>query len=638
MTTSTEESLKSTFPGIIRAGALFLAQLQNTEPVDASKEGQGAAIDLSEEKKQTEVECLENNTAVSLGGFIRPYSPESEAAASDTSSTVSNFSLSFDSFPQPGPSTLLPQNRQTFLAPTVETEAESENNSVIGQTERPGSTPPPRSVSQLALRERVLRTPPISPSSASIPTNPLGISTREDLEEEVNISGEESNTEELDPELSDMDDKEVVGSLGASIEHRSKCDCQCCEKRRNKRERRKHSGKENLKKAKKETSVKKDEEKKSKRKSQCHLCSEGGASQAMGFMTGKTLASKGERKVSNKGGMLRDVALGACAGGLGYLVGTMVDRMQGKKTKEYSHPYSQLYGCKTGSSEKAVGHAHKKEVPVDDGGGTYRLLEVPPTPPLRKQCILPLAQARPLYPGWNDPPNPPPETDFPQPKQPAEQNPTDIVVTSVASPPMPPSSDHHHHHRQRRGNRYHEEYKKGHKKAESYTINLPKEISPVGEGGKDGHIKIVIHMKNDKGECVVLEKGQAKGAERRDNSVQANEGERLPPAPPLPPPPPSHEQTPWQPESPYAGYMQPFTLQSPSLHLSPAASPPRRGSYQRQRGIFELASGDEKEREASDWWKSSSSESSTGSRKSRGGDKSAERSVGVVDPPLRMRV
>lgn len=226
--------------------------------------------------------------------------------------------------------------------------------------------------------------PPLSSSSDTTPFRlfpPPCILHGIDSGSEGDISREESNMKKFGKRLLRMDEKEVATSVSLPSnqeENHRKCNCNCCEKRREKKDKQKGIC---IEKAKKKGKKKKEKANK-KEKRHCHRCKlEEAEAQTK---------QRGKHGQSSKRGMLRDLALGACAGGLGYLVGTMVDQKQMKR-KGYSLAHKPQDNDRTHESKD-----------IFDIGGTYTLPVVPPTPPPVAHGSS-FALARPAYAGWNDP-------------------------------------------------------------------------------------------------------------------------------------------------------------------------------------------------------------------------------------------
>ncbi|KAF8455747.1 hypothetical protein BGX38DRAFT_145338 [Terfezia claveryi] len=362
--------------------------------------------------------------------------------------------------------------------------------------------PEPTSTCETTAHLSVSEQPPTPPAPPAPPPKNMTIVG---LESDQYISGEESNTEGLDAGLSQMVEKDPVTPLLLPIaqnKHKHRCDCQCCEERREKRGKRNDTGKE--KGRKKREKSKKKSSKKKHIDSGCHICKieRVPGTQALFQVHEKKFAERTE----SRGSILRDMALGACAGGLGYLVGTMVNRKQTKKKEEKksTSPFK-LFGINMSKiAGEEVAHRLAQKPEVSDNDGIYKLSEIPPTPAPPEGYVLPAANAKPVYPGWND--------ELPNiVVSERVSSPTDLKQARSRATAAHPERPHRHRHHHRE---YHESkaYKQ---KAGTYTIGLPKEtlLGLGGEGeNKEINVNLVMHMKNGKGEWVAMEKGRQGGA------------------------------------------------------------------------------------------------------------------------------
>jgi len=221
-----------------------------------------------------------------------------------------------------------------------------------------------------------------------------------------------------------------------------------------------------------------------------------------------------EQRTDSKGSILRDIAVGACAGGLGYLVGTMVNRKQTKKKKgkNVTNPFKR-FGVGTGkTASEEVTRGLSQKPGLSDNDGVYKLSKAPPTPTPPEGFVLPVANAKPVYPGWNDEPlniNLMGGKGSSLPNQKPE--PGGVTTSPVPTPPESHRQHrrHHHHH--------HHEYHGGKKrkgKASVYTVDLPKETlsGPASGENRKGNVGLVIHMKGGSEDWAALEKGKQEWA------------------------------------------------------------------------------------------------------------------------------
>ena len=314
------------------------------------------------------------------------------------------------------------------------------------------------------------------PASSSILHNLI------DSGNEGDISGEESNTEQFGEKLLDMDEKEVFTSLPLppiQEEDQRKCNCKCCGKRRERKDKQKAMWIEDAKKRGK----KKDKSERKKESLYCHQCK-------LRNVGGEPRLKQGEiYGCSSKRGMLRDIALGACAGGLGYLVGTMVDRRQTKGRRYPSAHKSHRNG--TAALIAAVGSAHESQV-VSDTRGTYTVSEIPPTPPPAAH-VPSSAFAKPVYPGWND-------SHYLQ--QSGDSCLRKETFNSFSKSSQKISTTGGFHHRHRLMYQHHQDWDR------TRTISLPEEMATGPRVAKEENVRIVINIRNAEGGRKAVESGK----------------------------------------------------------------------------------------------------------------------------------
>lgn len=485
------------FADSIRADSVKFGAVQRSEPEETTEETQEAIETTASGQKgklttepsagssseKVEIVILENSEGAC------PLPPRAATAnASPWATLLSSIEATVEAIPPPPlPGSDVAMDTDLGIHITSISEKVNESTSTCAPTAHLSSSKHP-------LAPPALPTPP-SKKVAIV-----------EAESDEYISGEESNTEELDVDQSGMDGKELITPLLVPItqnKHKHKCGCQCCEERRGKRGKRKDTGNGKGGKRRRE----KGEKQSSKRKhigSDCHFCKIEGAHGAAALY--KVHEKKFEEKTESRSSMLRDMALGACAGGLGYLVGTMVNRKQTQKKaeKKSTNPFK-LFGI--GMGKPAGGEVAHGSAQLSDNDGVYKLSEIPPTPTPPKGCVFPAANAKPVYPGWND--EPPNLVASEGVSSPSNQRP--VLARATVHPTSPPPEHLHrnHHHRG------YYEGKKYKAKAGTYSIDLPKEtlLGPGGkEENKEGNVKLVIHMKNGKGGWVDMEKGRQGGA------------------------------------------------------------------------------------------------------------------------------
>ena len=456
---------------------------------------------------------------------------------------------------------------------------------------------------------------------------------------ESNSGSDDVESDEVEPRLNvKMNEKEVVTPLLVPVEyddkeeHKKKCECQCCGRRRERKDRHKKKAKSGSEKRKK---------------------------REMSDLHKRLEMLKTDGKSESRGGMLRDVALGACAGGLGALVGIIVDRKQRRKAekrKEDNHPYRPLAGVmekmETRVAQFIPGSPHTPKPPAEN---VYKLSETPPTPP--PHHVPPHPFATPLHPGWNM------ENALDRYHLEFSLSENLPLVPSLQAATIPlalPERRHRHrHHHSREHNR---------DEASTVAIKLPKDVLLGGgptAGLKDGNVQLVLYSRD--GKWTVVENGGdvqkpvddmarshypiGNTATQRPN-LKVNKEHALGgstestpryiPKPGIFPPPPSERSQPTstKPMVSSVARMLPLTEPLPPDPASqtpwqfgydytpPSTSPlqqaPRRVSF---RNPFVISDEDESDILAGagkEWWCNSGSGAETGGE-----------GMGVVDPPLR---
>ena len=496
----TVTNVTTKFAPSIGASAVKLDAAQKSESETTEETREAVETTVSEQKGKFKIEPSAGKTVI-LGHSERARSLSSPAVGEPATASTSPWATLLSSIKKTAPSS--PPSLLPGSCFAVDSGLRIYSTS-ISENKVHEPTPTCKPTAHLSSHERIYPSlaPPPPPSPPLPPPKKVTIV---ELGNNAYILGEGSNTEELEAGQSKMGGKGLATSPLVSItqnKHTHKC---CCyEKRKEERGKRKvtEEGKVDKKRRKEKS------EKSCKRKdisSDCHLCKVEGVHGAGALF--KVCERKFEEKVENKGSMLRDMALGACAGGLGYFAGTMVNRKQTKiKEEKKSTNLFKCFGIGLGQitgEEVAQGSVQKPE--LRDNDGVYTLSEIPPTPAPPEGCILPVANTKPIYPGWNNEPLNLVMSEI-VPSQSHQKRALAGATVPSTSVPLERRHRHRHHHYRE----YHEdkEYKE---RADTFMIDLPKEtLLRRASGGqtKDGSVKFFLHMKNRKGEWVATENGR----------------------------------------------------------------------------------------------------------------------------------